>query len=131
MARNTADFRVHKSVALRAMGGIGLRNFGRSAAAMLAICMLALSPCSSKTTTGTATPSAGSGTGKTIALGAVLSLTGAGGIYGPQQNRTPVTAPSNTRNRIVGTCPYSCTYIFRDSLGEAAAIPANLKVAVA
>ncbi|HYR63582.1 MAG TPA: ABC transporter substrate-binding protein, partial [Actinomycetota bacterium] len=30
-----------------------------------------------------------------------------------------------------GNCPYSCNYIFRDSLGEAAAIPANLAVAVA
>ena len=184
------------------MGGTGLRKFGRRAAAVvLAACMVALSACSSKkTTTGTASPSAGTGAGKTIALGAVLSLTGSGGIYGPQQkngillaedeinrsgvngakiavtiaddqsdktqgaqqfqtviqqgkvvgiigptlsntavgahpvadqNRTPVIAPSNTGNGIVGTCPYSCTYIFRDSLGEAAAIPANLKVAAA
>src|SRR5437588_9649373 len=70
-------------------GGTGLRSFGRRVAAVvLAACMVALSACSSKkTTTGTASPSAGTGTGtgKTIALGAVLSLTGAGGIYGPQQ----------------------------------------------
>jgi branched-chain amino acid transport system substrate-binding protein len=176
-----------------------LRNFGRSAASLLVVCTLLLSACSKKTATGTA-PSAGNGAGRTIALGAVLSLTGAGGIYGPQQkngvllaqeeinrngingakivvtvvddqsdktqgaqqfqtvmqqgkvigiigptlsntavgahpvadqNRTPVIAPSNTGNGIVGNCPYSCTYIFRDSLGEAAAVPANLKVAVA
>ena len=181
------------------MGGSVLRNFGRSAASLLVICTLVLSACSKKTATGTGTPSAGNGAGKTIALGAVLSLTGAGGIYGPQQkngvllaqeeinrngingakiavtvvddqsdktqgaqqfqtvmqqgkvlgiigptlsntavgahpvadqNRTPVIAPSNTGNGIVGNCPYSCTYIFRDSLGEAAAIPANLRVAV-
>jgi branched-chain amino acid transport system substrate-binding protein len=166
---------------------------------VLAICALVLAGCSKKATTGTSTPSGGSSAGKTIALGAVLSLTGAGGIYGPQQkngvllaedeinakgvngakiavtvvddqsdktqgaqqfqtliqqgrvvgiigptlsntavgahpvadqNKTPVIAPSNTGIGIVGNCPYSCTYIFRDSLGEAAAIPANLSVAV-
>ncbi|MEA2566441.1 MAG: branched-chain amino acid transport system substrate-binding protein [Actinomycetota bacterium] len=182
------------------MGGRVLRKFGRSAAPLLVVCTLLLSACSSKTATGTATPSAGNSAGKTIALGAVLSLTGSGGIYGPQQkngillaeeeinqggingaklgltvvddqsdktqgaqqfqtliqqgkvvgiigptlsntavgahpvadqNKTPVIAPSNTGNGIVGTCPYNCTYIFRDSLGEAAAIPANLQVAVA
>jgi len=168
---------------------------------VVAASALVLSACSSKTSTGTtSSPSAGNSAGKTIQLGAVLSLTGAGGIYGPQQRngvalaeeelngtgingakinvkvvddasdktqgaqqfqtliqsdqvlgiigptlsntavgahpvadqyRTPVIAPSNTGNQIVGNCPYSCTYIFRDSLGEAAAIPANLAVAVA
>jgi branched-chain amino acid transport system substrate-binding protein len=28
---------------------------------------------------------------------------------------------------IVGTCPYPCTYIYRDSLGESDAIPLNIK----
>jgi len=168
---------------------------------VVAASALVLSACSSKTSTGTtSSPSAGNSAGKTIQLGAVLSLTGAGGIYGPQQRngvalaeeelngtgingakinvkvvddasdktqgaqqfqtliqsdqvlgiigptlsntavgahpvadqyKTPVIAPSNTGNQIVGNCPYSCTYIFRDSLGEAAAIPANLAVAVA
>ena len=184
---------------IRAMRGRGLGNCGRIAASVLVICALVLTACSKKTTSGTANPSAGSSAGKTIALGAVLSLTGAGGIYGPQQknavllaqdeinakgingakiavtvvddqsdktqgaqqfqtliqqgqvvgiigptlsntavgahpvadqNKTPVIAPSNTGNGIVGNCPYACTYIFRDSLGEASAIPANLTVAV-
>ena len=191
----------------RARGGLrfrtngGVRRLGRQAASVVAASALVLSACSSKTSTGTtSSPSAGNSAGKTIHLGAVLSLTGAGGIYGPQQRngvalaeeelngtgingakinvkvvddasdktqgaqqfqtliqsdqvlgiigptlsntavgahpvadqyKTPVIAPSNTGNQIVGNCPYSCTYIFRDSLGEAAAIPANLAVAVA
>jgi len=41
--------------------------------------------------------------------------------------KTPMLAVSTTGFNIVGTCPYSCTYIFRDSLGEASAIPANIK----
>jgi len=40
--------------------------------------------------------------------------------------RTPVLAVSNTGPGIVGDCPYACEYIFRDSLGESAAIPANV-----
>lgn len=39
---------------------------------------------------------------------------------------TPVVAVSNTANGIVGKCPYACTYIWRDSLGEATAVPANI-----
>jgi branched-chain amino acid transport system substrate-binding protein len=139
--------------------------------------------------------------GKTIKLGAVISLTGAGGVYGPQQKngielavetingsggingaqiavdvqddkseqqtsaqvtqtfiqqgqavgligptlsnsavaahpvaqslKTPIVAPSTTGQKIVGDCPYKdgCTFIFRDSLGEATAIPYNVKAA--
>jgi len=44
---------------------------------------------------------------------------------------TPVLAISNTGKGIVGQCPYDCSYIFRDSLGEATAIPANVKTIVA
>ena len=46
----------------------------------------------------------------------------------PVANRlgTPVLAVSNTGPGIVGDCPYACDYVFRDSLGEAAAIPANV-----
>lgn len=46
----------------------------------------------------------------------------------PVANRlgTPVLAVSNTGPGIVGDCPYPCDFIFRDSLGEAAAIPANI-----
>jgi branched-chain amino acid transport system substrate-binding protein len=134
---------------------------------------------------------------KTIPLGAVFSLTGPGGVYGPQQKNavelaveqinakggvdgkklsitvlddgsdkqqsaqvtqrliqqngvvallgptlsnsavaahpiadalhTPTLAVSTTGLHIVGSCPYPCTYIFRDSLGEASAIPANIE----
>jgi len=142
--------------------------------------------------------SSGSGTPpRTIPIGAVLSLTGAGAVYGPQQRdaihlgvdevngkggvagrrlaltvlddgsdkqqaaqstqrliqqnkavavigptlsnsavaahpiaedlRTPMLAVSTTGLHIVGDCPYPCTYIFRDSLGEAAAIPTNIR----
>lgn len=46
----------------------------------------------------------------------------------PVANRmkTPVLAVSNTGPGIVGECSYPCDFIFRDSLGEAAAIPANI-----
>lgn len=40
--------------------------------------------------------------------------------------KTPVLAVSNTGPGIVGDCPYPCEYSFRDSLGEAEAIPANI-----
>ncbi|MBK8294375.1 MAG: ABC transporter substrate-binding protein [Solirubrobacterales bacterium] len=40
--------------------------------------------------------------------------------------KTPVLAVSNTGPGIVGDCPYPCDYIFRNSLGEAEAIPANI-----
>ncbi|HYR61770.1 MAG TPA: ABC transporter substrate-binding protein, partial [Actinomycetota bacterium] len=76
----------------RARGGLrfrtngGVRRLGRQAASVVAASALVLSACSSKTSTGTtSSPSAGNSAGKTIQLGAVLSLTGAGGIYGPQQ----------------------------------------------
>lgn len=42
------------------------------------------------------------------------------------QAKTPVLAVSNTGPGIVGDCDYPCDYIFRDSLGEATAIPANV-----
>lgn len=173
----------------------------RRALSLLAACALVCSACAKSTTTSPgSSPSAGAGAGKTLQIGAVLSLTGGGAVYGPQQKnaillaqdevnqagingariaitivddasdktqgaqqfqtliqqghvvgiigptlsntalgahpvadqlKTPVIAPSNTGNGIVGTCPYDCTYIFRDSLGEAAAIPANLTVAIA
>src|SRR5258708_8920841 len=140
--------------------------------------------------------------GRTITLGAVLSLTGAGDVFGPQQKQaidlavetvnragidggriavdiqddgsdpataasaaqkligdkrvlavagptlaisaatmhrvaqshgTPVIATSETGPHIVGDCPGAggCSYVFRDSLGEAVAIPAGVKAAVA
>lgn len=140
----------------------------------------------------------GSGKGKTIQLAAVFSLTGAGGVYGPQQRngvqlavdlinanggingatvsievvddasdkaqaaqqtqrmiqeknalaiigptlsnsavaahpiaasaKVPMLAVSNTGLGIVGPqCTYCNGWIFRDSLGEASAFPANIK----
>lgn len=50
-------------------------------------------------------------------------------VADPVANRlgTPVLAVSNTGPGIVGDCPYPCEFIFRDSLGEAEAIPANVK----
>jgi branched-chain amino acid transport system substrate-binding protein len=38
----------------------------------------------------------------------------------------PVLAVSNTGPGIVGNCSYPCTWIFRDSLGEATGIPVNV-----
>ena len=50
----------------------------------------------------------------------------------PVANRlaTPVLAVSNTGPGIVGDCDYPCEFIFRDSLGEQTAIPANIEEAV-
>ncbi len=47
------------------------------------------------------------------------------------QRQTPVLAVSNTGPGIVGDCDYPCEFIFRDSLGEASAIPANIENLVA
>jgi branched-chain amino acid transport system substrate-binding protein len=49
----------------------------------------------------------------------------------PEANnrKTPVIAPSSTGAGIVGSCPYPCDFIFRDSLSEAVAIPDNVKAA--
>lgn len=44
---------------------------------------------------------------------------------------TPVLAVSNTGPGIVGQCAYPCTWIFRDSLGEATSLPANIDTYVA
>ncbi len=64
-------------------------------------------------------------------IGPTLSNTAVGAHPVAQNLKTPVIAPSNTGNGIVGTCPYGpCDYIFRDSLGEATAVPANVTVAI-
>ncbi|MGA7417237.1 MAG: ABC transporter substrate-binding protein [Acidimicrobiales bacterium] len=39
---------------------------------------------------------------------------------------TTVLAVSNTGPGIVGSCSYPCSWIFRDSLGDAASVPANV-----
>ena len=145
--------------------------------------------------------STGSSSGKVIKLGAILSITGAGGVYGPQSRdgmklaekqinaaggvngakiqltinddasdkaqasqlaqkliqqeqdvallgptlsnsavgahplaeglKTPILAVSTTGIHIVPDCNFPatapCKYVFRDSLGEETAIPANIK----
>jgi branched-chain amino acid transport system substrate-binding protein len=40
--------------------------------------------------------------------------------------QTPVVGVSNTADGIVGDCKYPCTWIWRDSLGAAVAIPDNI-----
>ena len=162
---------------------------------------LVLAACGSATTGGT--NSSSSYQGKTIHLGAILSLTGAGGVYGPSSQKgadlavatinksggvngaqlaldtqddasdkaqsqqvaqkliqqasgqvlallgptlsnsavavhplaesfkVPILAVSTTGIHIVPDCNYPkpdpCKYVFRDSLGEESAIPANIK----
>ncbi len=168
----------------------------RSAALGVAVAVVAIA-CGSSGSDSTATGQGGSYQGKTIQFGAVFSLSGVGGIYGPpskngvdlavetinksggvkgakfafdiqddasdkqqaaqvtqrlmqekqvyallgptlsnsavaahpiaDSGKTPMLAVSNTGAHIVGDCPYPCTYIFRDSQGEAAAYAANIK----
>src|SRR5207244_6517932 len=70
--------------------------------------------------------------GKVVGIiGPTLSNTAVGAHRVADQNRTPVIAPSNTGNGIVGSCPYSSNYIFRASRGEAAAVQHTPTVPVA
>lgn len=48
-----------------------------------------------------------------------------------EKKKTPVLATSETGRHVVGDCPLAagCGYIFRNSIGEAVAIPANVKAA--
>ncbi|HXM51874.1 MAG TPA: ABC transporter substrate-binding protein [Candidatus Binatus sp.] len=174
-----------------------MRNVTRGIAIALA---LALAACGGASSTGTTTSN--SYQGKTIQLGAILSLTGAGGVYGPSSKKgmdlavekinssggvngakialdtrddasdkiqsqqvaqtlfqqvqplallgptlsnsavavhplaesfkIPILAVSTTGIHIVPDCNFPktdpCKYVFRDSLGEESAIPANIKV---
>jgi branched-chain amino acid transport system substrate-binding protein len=165
--------------------------------AVIAVIALGVAGCGGGGSQKTAAGSSGAYVGKTIKIGAVFSLTGGGGVYGPQQkqavelaqevinshggvngaqlsiqvvddasdkqqsaqqtqtliqqgqvlallgptlsnsavaahpiadsSKTPMLAVSTTGLKIVGNCPYPCTYIFRDSLGESDAIPTNIK----
>src|SRR5437868_409246 len=161
---------------------------------------LVLTACGGSSSTGAS--SSNSYQGKTIQLGAILSLTGAGGVYGPSSQKgmqlavdkinnsggvngakialdvrddasdkiqsaqvaqtliqqgqllallgptlsnsavavhplaesfkIPILAVSTTGIHIVPDCNFPktdpCRYVFRDSLGEESAIPANIKV---
>jgi branched-chain amino acid transport system substrate-binding protein len=59
-------------------------------------------------------------------LGPTLSLVAVAADPVANQLKTPVVAVSNTAEGIVGTCAYPCEWIWRDSLGEAIAVPANI-----
>ncbi|HZB98044.1 MAG TPA: ABC transporter substrate-binding protein, partial [Candidatus Sulfotelmatobacter sp.] len=59
-------------------------------------------------------------------LGPTLSNSAVAAHPFADKQKTPVVAVSNTGLQIVGDCPYPCTYIFRDSLGESQAVPANV-----
>ncbi len=66
-------------------------------------------------------------TGRSLAvLGPTFSNSAAQADPVANQLRTTVLAVSNTGPGIVGTCPYPCGWVFRDSLGEASALPANI-----
>ena len=173
-----------------------MRSVARGITILLAV---ALAACGGTSSAGTS--SSNSYQGKTIQLGAILSLTGAGGVYGPSSKKgmdlavekinnsggvngakisldvkddasdkaqsaqvaqtliqsgqllallgptlsnsavavhplaesfkIPILAVSTTGIHIVPDCNYPktdpCKYVFRDSLGEEAAIPANIK----
>lgn len=177
-----------------------MRSSRRVAVAGLLAGLVALAACGSSSKSASTTPGAGGGAykGKTLKIGAIFSLTGGGGVYGPQQQKavqlaqdtfnskggvdgakleitvvddgsdkqqsaqqtqtliqqqqvmamlgptlsnsavaahpiaanlhTPMLAVSTTGIGIVGSaCTYCNGWIFRDSLGEASAIPANIK----
>jgi branched-chain amino acid transport system substrate-binding protein len=60
-------------------------------------------------------------------LGPTLSLVAVAADPIADSLKTPVVAISNTANGIVGKCAYPCTWIWRDSLGESIAVPANIE----
>ena len=66
-------------------------------------------------------------------VGPTLTIAAAGVHSLAQAKQVPVIAPSETGPHIVGDCPAAggCSYVFRDSLGDAVAIPAGVKAAVA
>lgn len=65
--------------------------------------------------------------GKALAiLGPTFSNSAAEAHPLADKNGIAMLATSNTGPGIVGDCPYSCENVFRDSLGEEQAIPANV-----
>lgn len=64
--------------------------------------------------------------GSLAVLGPSLSLVAVSADPVADSLQTPVVAVSNTADGIVGACAYPCTWIWRDSLGEATAVPANI-----
>ncbi len=67
------------------------------------------------------------GSGSLAVLGPTFSNSSAEAHPVANRLKTPVLAVSNTGPGIVGDCDYPCQYIFRNSLGEAEAIPANVR----
>jgi branched-chain amino acid transport system substrate-binding protein len=59
-------------------------------------------------------------------LGPSLSNTAAAAHAVADQDKTVMMATSNVGPGIVGDCAFPCSWIFRDSLGDATAIPANI-----
>lgn len=65
--------------------------------------------------------------GALAVLGPTLSLVALRADPLADRLQTPVLAVSNTIDGIVGRCPYPCSWIWRNSLGESAAVPANVE----
>ena len=59
-------------------------------------------------------------------LGPSLSNTAASAHAVADQDKTVMMATSNVGPGIVGDCSFPCSWIFRDSLGDESAIPANI-----
>jgi branched-chain amino acid transport system substrate-binding protein len=59
-------------------------------------------------------------------LGPTLSNTAAAAHAVADQEKTVMMATSNVGPGIVGDCSFPCSWIFRDSLGDDSAIPANI-----
>jgi branched-chain amino acid transport system substrate-binding protein len=59
-------------------------------------------------------------------LGPSLTNTSAAAHTVADQDQTVMMATDNVGEGIVGDCAFPCTWIFRDSLGDATAIPANI-----
>ncbi|MEA2645156.1 MAG: branched-chain amino acid transport system substrate-binding protein [Chloroflexota bacterium] len=57
-------------------------------------------------------------------VGPTLSNTALGALPVAEANHVPTVLVSSPGSGVVGTCASPCTYAFRDSLGEAIAIPA-------
>lgn len=74
-----------------------------------------------------------------VAMGTLIQHDGVIAVIGPTLSqvafkadpvanrlKTPVLGVSNTASGLVGTCSFSCSWSWRDSLGEAIAVPADV-----
>ena len=64
--------------------------------------------------------------GVVAVLGPSLSLVAVHADPVANRLHTPVLAVSNTADGIVGDCAYPCSWVWRNSLGESVAVPANI-----